>query len=184
MRVPIAAMLLPATMLAMAALAPIATALEPREFPSEIKEERYRGLIDELRCLVCQNQNLTDSDADLARDLRERVHQMLLEGHTDAEILDFMTARYGDFVLYRPPWRSTTVLLWAGPFVLAGLGLVLLVGSIRARPAPADSPALDPSERARLAALVGEEGGEAETAAPGASDPRTGSSSPASASST
>ncbi len=83
-------------------------------------------LTAELRCLVCQNQSLADSHADLAIDLKNQVRSQMQAGKSDAEIRDYMVARYGDFVLYRPPLKPTTALLWAGPFVLlAGGGLAL-----------------------------------------------------------
>jgi len=105
--------------------------VEPREFPAESLRERYLDLIRELRCLVCQNQNLADSDADLAKDLRQRVYQMLLDEKSDEEIVAFMVARYGDFVRYRPPFNQATFLLWCGPVVLAAAGFGLLVWQIR-----------------------------------------------------
>jgi cytochrome c-type biogenesis protein CcmH len=87
----------------------------------------------ELRCLVCQNQTIADSHADLAIDLREQVREMLQKGMTDKQITDYMTERYGDFVLYRPPFKSTTMLLWIGPGVLLVLGLLGLVLMLRRR---------------------------------------------------
>ena len=85
------------------------------EFASPQDEVRYHNLIDELRCLVCQNQNLADSNAGLARDLRARTYQMISSGKSDSEILDYMVERYGDFVLYRPPLKPLTLFLWLGP---------------------------------------------------------------------
>ncbi len=83
-----------------------------------VLEKRVMALSGELRCLVCQNQSLADSHADLAVDLRNQVREMLAAGQSEADVKAFMTARYGDFVLYRPPVKATTVLLWVGPFVL------------------------------------------------------------------
>ena len=85
---------------------------------SEAQESRYRALLEELRCLVCQNQTLAESNAELAGDLRDRVLTMLEEGASDEEILSFMTARYGNFVRYRPPVKPTTYLLWSAPLIL------------------------------------------------------------------
>ncbi len=82
------------------------------------QRERYQALIAELRCLVCQNQNLADSNADLARDLRAKTYEMVRAGKGREEVIDYMVNRYGDFVLYRPPFKSTTVVLWASPFLL------------------------------------------------------------------
>ena len=85
------------------------------EFDSVEQQKRYRALIDELRCMVCQNQNVADSNAELAKDLRERTYSMIKGGATDDQILEFMTDRYGDFVLYRPPFNLSTALLWLAP---------------------------------------------------------------------
>ena len=111
-------------------------------------EARMQRIATELRCLVCQNQTVADSHSGLAEDLREQVRDMLRRGETDAQILAFMTARYGDFVLYRPPVKSTTWLLWAGPAVLMVGALAGLAWVLRRRsqlppeafePDPADS---------------------------------------------
>jgi cytochrome c-type biogenesis protein CcmH len=96
-------------------------------------EARMLEIAQELRCLVCQNQTIADSNADLAVDLREQVRAMLRAGQSDAQILAFMTERYGDFVLYRPPVKGTTLLLWFGPAVLALGGLTALALLLRRR---------------------------------------------------
>jgi cytochrome c-type biogenesis protein CcmH len=96
------------------------------QFKHPEQEKIYNNLTDELRCLVCQNQTIADSNADLAKDLRRQVYEMLIEGKTQQEIIDYMTARYGDFVLYRPPLKTKTILLWAGPFFFLFAGLILL----------------------------------------------------------
>ena len=99
-------------------------------------QRRLKALSEELRCLVCQNQTLADSDADIARQLREEIFRMMGEGKNDQEIKDFLTARYGDFVLYKPPVKSGTWLLWFGPFgILAGGGVALWL-HLRARRRP------------------------------------------------
>ncbi|MDP2064767.1 MAG: cytochrome c-type biogenesis protein CcmH [Burkholderiaceae bacterium] len=98
-----------------------------------VLEARMLKLTAELRCLVCQNQTIADSHADLAVDLRNQVREMLRRGDTDREILDYMTARYGDFVLYRPPVKATTAILWFGPGLLMLAGLVTLVLVLRKR---------------------------------------------------
>ena len=107
-------------------------AIEAYEFDNAQMEADYNRLIDELRCLVCQNQNLAESDADLARDLRRETYEMLSEGRTPDEVTDFMVQRYGDFVLYRPQFKSSTYLLWLGPFLLMLAALVYLVRRLRA----------------------------------------------------
>ncbi len=89
-----------------------------------IDEDRFHSLTAELRCLVCQNQSIADSHAPLAQDLRKQVREMMLAGRSDAEIRDYMTERYGDFVLYRPPMKPLTWALWFGPFLFLLLGLV------------------------------------------------------------
>src|SRR3954470_21913372 len=96
-------------------------------------EARMVRITSELRCLVCQNQTIADSNASLAVDLRRETREMLKQGKSDAEVVDYMTARYGDFVLYRPPLRATTVLLWFGPMLLLGIGGAVLVTVLRRR---------------------------------------------------
>jgi cytochrome c-type biogenesis protein CcmH len=98
-----------------------------------VLEARMLKIATELRCLVCQNQTIADSHADLAIDLRQQVREMLQKGMTDQQIAAYMTDRYGDFVLYRPPFKSTTALLWVGPGVLLVGGLVVLVWMLRRR---------------------------------------------------
>ncbi|MDQ2777987.1 MAG: cytochrome c-type biogenesis protein CcmH [Pseudomonadota bacterium] len=101
-------------------------------------EARVMQITSELRCLVCQNQTIADSHADLAVDLRRQVRQMVAEGHTKQDVLNYMTARYGDFVLYRPPLQERTALLWFGPALLlvGGLAVLVLVLRRRSRLAP------------------------------------------------
>lgn len=112
-------------------------------------EERYRALLYELRCLVCQNQSLADSDAELAGDLRKRVRDLIDQGMGDEEIIAHLQARYGDFILYRPPLTMRTAALWAGPFVLLLVVAVLLLRRIRRRHARAPGNLSD-IERKRL----------------------------------
>jgi len=96
-------------------------------------EARYHRLVAELRCLVCQNESIAESNAELARDLRSRVREMLANGASDQEIKRYMTDRYGDFVLYRPPVRHATLALWFGPAVLLLIGAIILIVTIRRR---------------------------------------------------
>ena len=98
-----------------------------------VAEKRLLKLSEELRCLVCQNQNIADSNAELAQDLRREIRTMIGAGKSDREIIDFMVVRYGDFVLYRPPLKGATLLLWGGPLVLIALGLFALVRYQRRR---------------------------------------------------
>lgn len=96
-------------------------------------EARMNRITSELRCLVCQNQTIADSHSGLATDLRQQVREMLQRGQSDQQIIDYMTARYGDFVLYRPPLKAATVLLWFGPLLLLVIGVVTLVRVLRRR---------------------------------------------------
>jgi cytochrome c-type biogenesis protein CcmH len=96
-------------------------------------EARLKALAVELRCLVCQNQTLADSNAPLAEDLRREVREMIAKNMSDQEIIDFLVERYGDFVLYRPPLRVTTTLLWIGPFLLLAIGGTALILAVRRR---------------------------------------------------
>ena len=98
-----------------------------------VAEKRLLKLSEELRCLVCQNQNIADSNAELAQDLRREIRTMIGAGKSDKEIIDFMVVRYGDFVLYRPPVKGTTLLLWGGPVVLLVFGIFILVRYQRRR---------------------------------------------------
>lgn len=103
--------------------------VEYREFANPEQQEAYESLTSELRCLVCQNQTIADSNADLASDLRRQVYEMLQQGKSREDIVRFMTDRYGDFVLYNPPFKALTGLLWLGPllFLLTGLFIVFMV---------------------------------------------------------
>ena len=123
-------------------------------------EQRVTRLTAELRCLVCQNQSLADSHADLAIDLKNQVRSQMKAAKSDAEIRDYMVARYGDFVLYRPPLKSNTVLLWAGPFVLLAAGGLALGFYLRRRRERLAESELTPEQRARAEALLraGQEG--------------------------
>jgi len=119
-----------------------------------VLEQRVMRLTSELRCLVCQNQSLADSHADLAIDLKNQVRSQMQAGKSDAEIREFMVARYGDFVLYRPPLKSTTALLWAGPFLLLAAGGLALGFYLRRRRKRLTESELTPEQRARAEALL------------------------------
>ncbi len=129
---------------------PLQAVIETYEFESVQMEADYKKLIDELRCLVCQNQNLSASDADLARDLRRETYEMLQEGKSPQQVVEFMVARYGDFVLYRPQFKSNTYLLWLGPFLLLLLVLYLLVRRLRAANKPVEVDAAAMAEAKHL----------------------------------
>jgi cytochrome c-type biogenesis protein CcmH len=130
-----------AVLLAALLLAVPAFAIDPLPFADAAEAQRFQALVAELRCLVCQNQNLADSDAGLAKDLRNEIFAMMRAGKSDAEIREFLVARYGDFVLYRPPVKPTTWLLWFGPavVVVVGLGAIIAIVRRRARELPADA---------------------------------------------
>ena len=119
-----------------------------------VLEKRVMALAEELRCLVCQNQTLADSNADLALDLRRQIREQLKAGRSERQVIDYLVDRYGDFVLYRPPLKATTVLLWFGPFLLLALGAFLLVRRVRRQRGEAPAP-LSPADHARAAELLG-----------------------------
>ncbi len=122
-----------------------------------VAEKRLQHLSEELRCLVCQNQTIADSNAELAQDLRREIRGMIKDGKTDKEIIDFMVVRYGDFVLYRPPVKGITLLLWGGPVALLLLGLFALVRYLRRRATRiADDRPLSADETSRADALLKE----------------------------
>lgn len=133
----------------------LATIASANNADHAVLEARFKALTSELRCLVCQNQTIADSNAALAIDLRNEVQRMLREGATDAVIVDYMVARYGDFVLYRPPLKATTLMLWAAPaaFLLAAIGGWIVVMR-NGRRAPAQP--LSDDERQRAAELLAE----------------------------
>jgi cytochrome c-type biogenesis protein CcmH len=121
-------------------------------------EARVMQVAGELRCLVCQNQTIADSHADLAKDLRREVREMLAQGKSEREVREFMVARYGDFILYRPPLKASTLLLWIGPFALLAAAFWVHRRMVRDRAAPADAPLSD-EEQKRLQALLGADSG-------------------------
>lgn len=122
----------------------------PMTFQSPDEEQRFQALAAELRCLVCQNQSLADSHAELAQDLREEVYRLMQAGSTDAQIIDFLVQRYGHFVIYRPPFQRQTWILWLAPFFLALLAIAFLVYRVKfQRPEP-PLTALQQQQLARL----------------------------------
>ena len=122
-------------------------------FDTESQRQRYFLLIDELRCPKCQNQNLSDSDADIAADLRHELRRLILEGKTNQEIIDFMVERYGDFILYRPRLQAKTWLLWFAPALLFILGAIAL-GNILYQRRQLVAESLTEKEQARLRQLL------------------------------
>ncbi|KUJ80280.1 cytochrome C biogenesis protein [Microbulbifer sp. ZGT114] len=140
---------------------PAAAAVDAEPLSTPELEARYKVLIEEMRCPKCQNQNLAGSDSPVANDLRREIRRLLEEGFSDAEITEYMVARYGDFVLYRPPLQRNTVALWLAPGVFAALGLlalvVIVVRSRSGRGAAQENadPGLTDDERRRLQQLLG-----------------------------
>lgn len=128
--------------------------LEGFDFSGAVNEQRYKNLVGELRCLVCQNETLLDSNAELAQDLRNEIYQLMARGQTDAQIIDFLVARYGNFVLYNPPLMPSTVLLWFGPFVLLLIAAFFLYRSIRGRAREAEAK-LTVEEHQRIEQVLG-----------------------------
>ena len=138
---------------------PVRASIDVYQFDSPEQEQRFRQLIDDLRCPKCQNQNLSGSDAEVAKDLKNRAYELMKQGKTDDEIRAYLIDRYGDFISYRPPVRSGTALLWFGPLLL-----FLAVGTVlvwRTRRTPAVTAPMSAEEREKLARLLDE------------SDPRT-----------
>jgi len=121
--------------------------------PDPALDQRVMALSNELRCLVCQNQTIADSNAPLAEDLRNQVREKMQQGASDSQIIDFMVARYGDFVLYRPPFKATTFLLWFGPLLLLAAGSIVLLRRLMRR-RPAQDVEMTTAERKRAADIL------------------------------
>jgi cytochrome c-type biogenesis protein CcmH len=126
--------------------------------PDPVLEARVNKIAVRLRCLVCQNQSIAESQADLANDLRRQVREMLVAGKSEKDILDFMVERYGDFVLYDPPFQMTTLLLWGGPAALMLIGLSGFAWTVRARRRQASAPMLSDADKAHARALLDDAG--------------------------
>ncbi len=140
------------------ALLPTAWAKEAAPLAAdEALEKRLINIAEELRCLVCQNESLAGSHADLAEDLRREVRSLLKQGKSDQEVKDFLVSRYGDFVLYRPPVKPTTWLLWVGPFLFLVIGIGVLVTYLRRRGAQVVDAGLSGEEKKRAEALLKEQ---------------------------
>jgi cytochrome c-type biogenesis protein CcmH len=151
--------LLIAGVLGLALFGTAQAAIDTYEFATEAERARYRNLVEELRCPKCQNQNIADSDAPIAMDLRAQIYRMLEDGQSNEQIIDYLVSRYGDFVLYKPPVTARTVLLWYGPagllaggFVLLGIILLRRRGSNRGA-----SSGLTADEQQRLSALLSQQ---------------------------
>ncbi len=135
---------------------PAQAVIETYEFSDPALEERYQALSAELRCPKCQNQNIADSNAPIAQDLRRLLHQQLEAGASDEEVLEYMVARYGEFVRYRPRFSGATAVLWLAPLLLLALGVLIVVMNLRKRGDEAGTDTLSATEREQLAQLLGE----------------------------
>jgi cytochrome c-type biogenesis protein CcmH len=139
---------------ALAAAACVAAASDPAErLPDPAKEAQAREIFRDVRCLVCQNESIDDSDAELAADLRRIVREQVAAGQSEAEVKAFLTARYGEFVLLRPSFSAGNAALWIAPFLIVGFGVLLLVTQLRRRAGEAE---LTPEEADRLKSLTDE----------------------------
>ncbi len=123
-----------------------ATNIEVYDFDNDQQERTYKEITTELRCLVCQNQDIADSNAELAQDMRHKVFKMLKQGKEKREIIDFMVKRYGDFVLYKPPFEGRTLILWIGPFILFVLAVWLMLRAIRKARERDQKPAIESTQ--------------------------------------
>ena len=138
-------------------------AINAYDFQNPAEEQQFRNLIEELRCPKCQNQNIADSSAPLAQDLRQKVYEMMQQGQNNQEIKDYLVQRYGDFITYRPPLKPITWPLWFGPFVLMLAIAFLLRWWIRKRSRTDAGAPLDPQEQARLRSLLDNYGEESKS---------------------
>ena len=136
-----------------------AAPIETFKFDSPETEKVFHKLSEEVRCLVCQNQNVAESNADLAKDLRLEIYTMLQEGKTEDEIVEFMVQRYGDYVLYRPPFKPMTWLLWFGPVIIFAIGLIFVVRFMKSQSSAAQPAALSEEEIERIKNLHAEQDG-------------------------
>lgn len=130
---------------------------EPIEFTDHVLEQRYESILEETRCLVCQNQSLADSNAELAQDLKKEIYDMIVSGKGDDEIIKFLVDRYGDFVLYRPPLKENTWLLWFGPFLFLLVGIVAAIIIIKKQSRSKDTEVqIDEEQQQRLNNILSE----------------------------
>ncbi|WP_456447942.1 cytochrome c-type biogenesis protein [Thiolapillus sp.] len=130
--------------------------IDTYQFSDPQQEDLYHELTQELRCLVCQNQNIADSNAELAKDLRRKTYEMVIKGQDKDQIVNYMVERYGDFVRYKPPFNASTFILWLGPGIILLLGVVMLIRIIRRRPATTE-PLLSDEQRRQAEKLLGEQ---------------------------
>ncbi len=134
-------------------------AVDYHQLPNPEQQKAYESIISELRCLVCQNQTIADSNAELAADLRRQVYEMLQQGKSKDDVLQFMTERYGDFVLYNPPFKAKTGLLWLGPLLFLITGLAMIIWFIR-RKKQAPVTAIDKDKQEKIRRLLESKNGD------------------------
>jgi cytochrome c-type biogenesis protein CcmH len=146
-----------ALLLALSLSLQAATTLEQFKFDTQRQTDDFRDLLGQMRCLVCQNESLAASNADLAQDLREELYEQVASGKSKQDVIDFMVARYGDFVLYKPPLQRNTLLLWGGPFIILLVGIGVLVRFIRRRPSTSEHLLTEEQRRKAEALLEGKE---------------------------
>lgn len=133
---------------------PTMAAIDVYEFSSPEQEKVFHQLTRELRCPKCQNQDIADSDAELAKDLRDKTYVMLHEGNSKQDVIDYMVARYGNFILYKPPFMASTMILWFGPVIVILLGIFLVIRRTRKQPRNLADNALSAEQQARLNELL------------------------------
>jgi len=131
-----------------------ASKIEVYKFEDPEKEADYKELVEELRCLVCQNQNIADSNAELAQDMRRKTYDLLQSGKNKQEVADYMAERYGDFVLYKPRFKASTAVLWIGPFVMFFIAIWLMLRTIRARRAENETATLSEDQLKEASKLL------------------------------
>ena len=134
-----------------------ASSIQAYSFDNKEQEKAYQSLIDDLRCLVCQNQNIAESNAELAKDMRRKTYEMVKQGKSEQEISAFMVTRYGDFVLYRPPFEPMTWLLWFGPLIIFIIGLIFVVRFMKLQNAAAQVESLSEEDVERIKSLHAEQ---------------------------
>ena len=133
--------------------------LEKYQFEDAERTEKFRELLGELRCVVCQNETLSSSQADVAQIMREEIYRLAQDGKSDIEIKDHLVERYGDFVLYDPPLKPSTLIVWFGPFVLIGIGAVAMIRTLQSKKRDPEAELSD-TERERLAQLLNDKSDE------------------------
>ncbi len=134
-----------------------ANSIEVYTFDNKEQEKQYHSLIEDLRCLVCQNQNIAESNAELAKDMRRKTYEMIKQGQSETEISEYMVTRYGDFVLYRPPFNPMTWLLWFGPVLVFVFGVIYVIRLMKSQSAESQPVGLNEEEIERIKNLHAEQ---------------------------